>query len=152
MLRLNGYRFILERLNHAGSVEAGAALTFYARWQNEGTTPMYVRRPLAYRLRNAASQAVFESSADVRQWVPGRRDVVDVVTVAAGLAPGSYSVDVAILSPAGNAPDITLPPIRLALGGRMSDGWYPVSQVTVLPATGGPPSVGISDANVIEGQ
>jgi hypothetical protein len=134
LLRLNGYRLVLERLNHPASVRAGGALTFYARWENAGTAPMYIRRPLSYRLRNGASQTVFESGADVRDWVPGKRDVEDTVTIPPSLIPGVYSVDVAVLNEPGSAPEITLPPIALGMSGRMTDGWYPVSQLTILPA------------------
>jgi len=149
LLRANGYRLRLERLNHPSSVEAGGALTLYARWENAGTAPMYIQRPLAYRLRSGVSQAVFESSADVRDWVPGERDVVDTVTVPADLSPGVYSIDAAILNRPGTAPSIDLPPIRLAFSGRMADGWYPVSQLTVLPASPGL-SLSVGDASVTE--
>jgi hypothetical protein len=140
LLRLNGYRLVLERLNHRGSIHAGGVLTFYARWENAGTTPMYIRRLLFYRLRNGASQTVFESGADVRDWVPGKRDVEDTVTVPADLAPGVYSVDVAVLNEPGSVPEIALPPIALGMAGRMADGWYPVSQLTILPAFTDPPA------------
>jgi hypothetical protein len=129
----NGYRFVLERFNHPSSAAAGGEIGFVSRWRNAGVAPMYIRRPLSYRLRSDDAEVVFESTADIRDWVPGSRDVEDTVTVPADLAPGVYFLDVAVLNLPGTAPDIpALPPISLAIEGRLDDGWYAVSEMAVL--------------------
>jgi hypothetical protein len=132
LLRRNGYRYVIDRFNHHGTVEAGSDTTFVSTWQNLGVTPSYTRRTLAYRLRGADDTRVIESAADVRTWLPGRWDVIDTVPVPSDLPASDYFVDVAIVDRAGTAPDTRpLPPLHLGIEGRSADGWYPLSQLTV---------------------
>ena len=94
---------------------------------------MYIRRPLAYRLRSVDTEVVYESSADLRDWVPGKRDVEDIVALPVNLDYGAYAIDVAILNLPGTAPEMpALPPIALAIDGRREDGWYEVSTIDIV--------------------
>ncbi len=133
----NGYRLVLDHLNHDGSVAAGATLTLSSTWTNAGTAPPYHERTLTWRLRSTdgggEEARLASGQADIRGWLPGTTDVVDHVAVPADLPAGTYSIDVALLDRAGEEPDTDpLPPLRLAIDGRDADGWYPVSAIDVL--------------------
>ena len=101
----NGYRFVLDSLNHASVVSAGGQLTLRATWSNLGVAPYYHRRAVSYRLSGAGGTAIFESGADIRTWLPGSWDQVDSFTLPTDLPAGSYAVKVALLDRAGTAPD-----------------------------------------------
>ncbi len=132
LLRANGYRLVLERFNHPGRAPAGEEITVTGRWRNDGVAPMYIRRTLSYRLRGASGEAVFESNADIREWVPGSRDVTEILTLPADIPPGAYAIDVSVRSAPATLPETApLPPIQLAMEGRRDDGWYEISQITI---------------------
>ncbi len=134
MLRENGYRFVIDVFNHAGTVRPGDSATFVSQWSNIGVAPAYNPRALAYRLRSAGRTVVLTSTADIRTWLPGAREVSDSFTLPADLEPGVYALEVALLDRAGTAPDTAaLPPTQLGIAGRTADGWYAVSEVTVAP-------------------
>lgn len=132
LLRVNGYRFAIDSFENDSAVAPGHTLHFTSHWSNLGVAPMYVRRPLTYRLRSASNTVAFESTADVRTWLPGSWTVKDEFTLPRDTSPETYAVEVAILDRAGTNPTWTpLPPIRLGIAGRRDDGWYPVSQIRV---------------------
>ena len=132
LLEENGYRLGLSLLNHSSTVQAGESLILSSRWTNTGTAPPYLPRTLTWRLRNGDQTTEISSEADIRAWIPGEHEVVDVVDLATDLAPGTYDVDVALLDRAGTEPETApLPPTHLATEGRDEDGWVVVSQLTV---------------------
>jgi len=132
LLKRNGYRFVLDRLDHNGTVTAGSETTFTSGWSNLGVAPSYLRRSLTYRLRGASRTAVFTSQQDVRTWLPGSWEVSDTVTVPGDLPPGTYDLELTLLDRAGEAPTThPLPPLRLGIEGRRDDGWYAISRLEI---------------------
>jgi hypothetical protein len=132
LLRANGYRLALDRLNHASTVSPGQATTMITVWSNLGVAPSYLPMTLSYRLRSPTREVVFASREDIRSWLPGRRRAADTLAVPADLPPGVYAIDIAILDRPGTDPAThALPPLELGIAGRRPDGWYPVSQITV---------------------
>ena len=123
-----GYRMVLRTLTHTAEASPGGAILLQSQWENVGAAPVYHPWPLAYRLRSASDEeaARWTSPADLRQWLPGSHPVDDVVTVPDEIAAGTYSLDVAILTE-----DAAGPHVDLAIAGRRTDGWYPVSEVTI---------------------
>jgi hypothetical protein len=131
-LKSNGYRFAVQMLNHESTVTAGGSLQIVSRWANLGVAPIYLRRTLAYRLRSATREETFESTHDIRSWLPGTWDVADSFTLPSDLEPGSYELEVALVDRAGTNPATDpLPPLQLAIEGRGTDGWYALSQLEV---------------------
>ncbi|MBN1770145.1 MAG: DUF4832 domain-containing protein [Deltaproteobacteria bacterium] len=134
LLRRNGYRFALDVLNHPGTVRPGAPLTFVATWSNLGVAPAYRPRALTYRLRNAGREVRLASATDITTWLPGTHLVRDEFVLPGDVEPGVYAIEVALLDRAGTEPETTaLPPTRLAMEGRGTDGWYALSELTVAP-------------------
>ncbi len=132
LLVANGYRFVLERLNHDGSVAAGAPLLLSAEWRNDGTTPAYHPRTLTWRLRAGADEVRLTSGEDTRTWMPGAVELVELFDLPGDVAPGVYDLEVALLDRPGSEPDTDpLAPLQLGIDGRDAEGWYPVSTITV---------------------
>jgi hypothetical protein len=125
-----GYRMVLTQVTHTSESRAGESVALKSSWRNKGVAPMYHPWPLAWRLRSSsdAVAAQWTSSTDLRTWLPGAHDADDVGVVPAGVTPGVYALDVAILTE-----DAASAHVLLAIAGRRTDNWYPVSQVTIQP-------------------
>jgi hypothetical protein len=125
-LKKIGHRLVLEELTHPKIVKPGAKLSLSSKWSNRGVAPVYHPWPLAYRLRDSTDKvaAKWQSSAKLTTWLPGPHQAADQVEVPATVAPGSYALDVAVLTEDG-----TKAHVQLAITGKRSDGWYPVSTV-----------------------
>jgi hypothetical protein len=132
LLKKNGYRYVIDQLNHESRVQSGGQMVLGSSWSNLGVTPSYTRRTLSYRLRSAATTRAFETDADVRSWLPGSWQRVDSFSVPSDLPKGPYAIEVAILDRAGENPTTAaLPPLFLGIEGRGSDGWYALSELIV---------------------
>jgi len=132
LLRENGYRFIVESFNHPSTVQAGGQVQFITTWNNIGVAPPYLSRTLFYRLRDTSGGVELMSQQDIRDWLPGARETVEVFTIPPEMEPGDYIIEVSIHDRAGLEPDTEpLPPLQLAIEGRAADGWYPLSELTV---------------------
>lgn len=141
-LRRLGYRLVLKELRHASEVKAHGKIEFAMKWQNTGSAPCYRPYRLAYRLSGAHGIVhVLPSAVTVNGWMPGSAespsaeppsgevvDVRDAVLLPEQLRPGEYSVSIGVVAPQGG-PD--LPVVRLAIQDRDSDGWYPLSRISV---------------------
>ncbi|MGZ8394299.1 MAG: DUF4832 domain-containing protein [Nitrospira sp.] len=128
-LKKIGYRFVLREMSHALELGPGEPLTLQSRWENIGVAPIYHTWPLAYRLRSSSDHVVAQwtSHADVKQWLPGPiPQIEDTLVVPDGIPSGSYSIDVAILSEDGRSAHVDL-----AIEGKRTDRWYPVSSVRI---------------------
>jgi hypothetical protein len=127
-LKRLGYRLVITQLTHTAQVAPGGSLALTSAWENRGVAPIYHPWPLAWRLRGAgdAIAARWTSAADLRTWLPGVHQAADVVLVPMTVAPGTYALDVGVLTEDGQAAHV-----RLAITGGRPDLWYPVSQVTI---------------------
>ena len=125
-LKKMGYRFVLRKFTYPDVVRPGGQLAFTSWWENKGVAPAYRNWPLALRLRGAGGTRLLVTDSDIRNWLPG--DVVydDAVFVGLGLPEGEYDLDLAIVEPASREPHV-----RLAVAGRMRDGWYNLGKITV---------------------
>jgi hypothetical protein len=121
-----GYRFILRRLQYPKSVNAGAMMPVHMWWFNAGVAPVYRDYVLAVELYSDAETAVLRTPAQVRKWLPGDAVFDGTLYVPASLKAGIYRFRVALLDARTDQPAI-----RLAIKGRMSDGWYDVGSITV---------------------
>jgi chitodextrinase len=128
-LKKIGYRFVLNQLSHESQVSAGNNLIIGSVWTNKGVAPVYHKWPVAYRLRaaNDAVVAQWQSPLDLRTWLPGSHTLEDTVQIPSNLAPGAYSLDVAILNKTGDQAFV-----QLAITEKRPDNWYPVSSVQIV--------------------
>lgn len=128
-LKKIGYRLVPAEIMHPAEGRAGERLLLRSRWENKGVAPVYHAWPLAYRLRSGSDQVVAQwtSAAELRQWLPGAPiEVRDSVLVPAGLSPGIYALDLAVLAEDGRSAHVDL-----AIEGKRTDRWYEVSTLTI---------------------
>jgi hypothetical protein len=128
-LKKLGYRMVLREMTHPREARPGERLLLRSRWQNVGVAPFYHPWPLAYRLRSSSDQVVahWVSTANLMRWLPGApHEVQDNVAVPHQVPAGIYSLDVAILTK-----DRTSAHVDLAIEGKRTDRWYPVSKMTI---------------------
>jgi hypothetical protein len=128
-------------------VKAGGRLDLAMKWQNIGSAPCYRPYRLAHRLStNGRDSLVFVGATTVNRWLPGSielfteeffrqppdlppgdvHDVRDTIPVPADLAPGDYTLSIAVVGERSEEPVV-----RLGIQGRADDGWYPLSKVSV---------------------
>jgi hypothetical protein len=91
-------------------------------WFNAGVAPVY----RSYTLALAIGDAVIETDADVRRWLPGDAVYEKTIAVPRELAPGRYPLRVGLLDPTTRRPVI-----QLGIAGRQPDGWYQVGEIVV---------------------
>jgi hypothetical protein len=127
-LKKIGYRFVLREVTHPSRAIPGGSFRVRSLWDNKGVAPVYRRWPLAYRLRSGADRvaAIWVSAADLRSWLPGTHELDEALKVPADVPAGAYSLDVAILTE-----DAAAAHVELAIAGKRSDKWYPVSEVGI---------------------
>jgi hypothetical protein len=125
----SGYRFQLDSLSFPTWVAAGGTLTLRTRWSNVGITPAYDAWRVTWLLRPAggtATAASGTSALDLETFLPGSVSRTDAMPLPASLAPGTYSLAVAVVDPDGRRA-----PLALAITGRDATGAYPLATVTV---------------------
>jgi hypothetical protein len=121
-----GYRFILRRLEYPRAVRPGQAMMVHMWWHNAGVAPVYRHYELALGIASRVRRTQVPVPVDLRTWLPGDAVFDGPLTVPGDLAPGDYRVQAAMLDPRTHAPAI-----RLAIEGRLADGWYDLGEVTV---------------------
>jgi hypothetical protein len=132
LLRRMGYRLVLRQVEHPQQVKAGGSLPVSLRWDNVGVAPPYGDYRVAFRLSSKGSSAerfISVTSYSIRGWLPGTTNVTESLTVPRELRSGDYGLAVALVDPSSREPAV-----RLAIGGRAADGWYPLSVVAVTVA------------------
>lgn len=146
-LRRLGYRLVLAEMKHPAKAQAGAKLEVAMKWRNTGSAPCYRPYRLAYRLSNENGYSkTFASTVAVNRWMPGSiemfteeffkepkdlppgevNNVMDAFTVPNDAGPGTYCLSIGVVEPS-----MGLPVVRLGIKGRATDGWYPLSKITV---------------------
>jgi hypothetical protein len=146
-LRRLGYRLVLKELKHPAEATAGGPLELATKWQNTGSAPCYRPYRLAYRLSGPEGfSKVFVGRVVVNRWMPGTVELfteeffrqppdlppgevvaeADAVSLPADMPPGEYRLALAVVGVESDEPVV-----RLAIEGRQSDGWYPLSTLRV---------------------
>ena len=128
MLRRLGYRFVLRKLTHPVRVAPGAELNIEMAWENVGVAPCYEDYSAAVSLVDADGNRAWTRAmeSNTRRWLPGAIQVSAAPKLPDDLAPGQYSVEVAVVDP-----DSVEPVMKLAIEGLQPSGWYRLSTVTV---------------------
>lgn len=149
-LKRLGYRFVLKELAHPAKVKAGKILDLNMKWQNTGSAPCYKPYRLAYKLSadsgTAKEEKVIAGNITADQWMPGDMvlnvqeylknpvdlpdgeifNIKDSIALPGDLKPGKYRLSVGI-----TGVDTIKPALQIANKGRDSNGWYPLSYITL---------------------
>jgi hypothetical protein len=121
-----GYRFALRKFTYPAALPPRGSLEFTSWWENKGVAPCYRRYPLALRLRGNGRSEVLLTGADITGWMPGDNLYDNAVLVPAGMQPGEYDLEIAIVDP-----ESRLPKVKLAIEGMQPDGWYTLGKLRV---------------------
>jgi hypothetical protein len=121
-----GYRYVLRKFTYPSVVRPHGELKFTSWWENKGVAPCYRDFVLALRLRNESSSELLPTEADIRTWLPGDIVYDDQVFLPLALPEGEYDLELGLLDSRTRQPRI-----RLAIAGRMADGWYPLGKISV---------------------
>ncbi|MFB9280196.1 DUF4832 domain-containing protein [Cohnella cellulosilytica] len=147
LLKTMGYRFVLESAKHVATATRGTGLSVTTHWNNKGVAPFYMDWPVAVALADAGGQLVpstisVSPATDIRGWLPGGSDTTLPLRIPANLAPGTYTLLIAILDP-----DTDEPGIRLAIEGKRPDGWYALDSIRVAASSSGSSSPSTGPGN-----
>jgi hypothetical protein len=128
LARLAGYRFVLRELRHDPVVRRGAALTVAMQWANVGVGRLYRSYPLSLARLDERGTPVcqVQAKADPRGWLPGAITISESLPIPATVAPGVYSLALALIDPQTGKPAI-----QLAIDAPEAQRLYRVSRVTV---------------------
>jgi len=121
-----GYRFVLRRLEYPKMVKVGHMMPVQMWWFNAGVAPTYRDYLLCIELRSSSGNAIIQTSAEVRKWLPGDSVYEDTLYVPETLRQGEYRVRIALIDPRTRQPAI-----RLAIQPRELDGWYDLGAIIV---------------------
>ena len=113
-----GYRFVIRQFQFDGRVKVGSSLEYGCWIENVGVAPIYRPYTFALRLTQGTRSYIFESSANVLEWLPGDVFVHEEVSVPDFFEPGS------IMLHAGLVDSTTgLPRVRFAVEESDDEGW-----------------------------
>jgi hypothetical protein len=131
-LKRLGYRLVLKKVQHPDNVNSGQNLQVTLGFENKGVAPPYNDYYLAIQLRDSAGNPAqtFISEESIKFWLPvnevGTITKTLYIPISSIISQGSYSLAVGITSPYDQKPKI-----KMAIQGRESSNWHPVSSVHV---------------------
>jgi hypothetical protein len=122
--RTLGYRFVLRSAELPSMAGAGSELAINLQLENIGIAPFYFAWPLVLSLHDESGQqrGLFRQEIDIRTWLPGQHRHVLAAALPPELEAGAYTLKLAIIDPASDAPGI-----RFANPGRDAEGRYPLA-------------------------
>ncbi len=125
-LKKMGYRFVLKMFTYPAVVEAGQKVNFTSWWENKGVAPVYRNYKLAIRLQNDRYKRIFFTDASVKEWLPGDNIYDGSLFIPYDIPDGKYTMQIGLLDEYTHEPKI-----KLAIEGRLPDGWYKLGDVTI---------------------
>jgi hypothetical protein len=128
LLKKLGYRFVLKKVEHASSVNAGDELDISITVANKGVAPFYFDWPLVCYLIDASDGVAFQQALgiDIRDWLPGEQINTSKLSIPSNLFHADYEVKLAITDPNTNQPGV-----MFANTNRDSLGRYLVGRLSV---------------------
>ena len=138
-----GYRYVITKATFGAAIAAGDRLDVALTVANVGSAPFYYRWPVEVSLLDDARKVAWRATvdtADVTQWQPG--GTYDLkATFTPSVTAGTYTLAVAVLDPAANAPAL-----RFANGNYYRGGRTPLGRVGVGLGTPPAQDLGAFDA------
>lgn len=91
-----GYHFAIDSFSHPESAAAGDCMNLELTIENVGVAPIYHRLPLQIRLSHGDQHFLFETDADITQWLPGKHQEKFSLSLPADLPAGEYAIEIGI--------------------------------------------------------
>ena len=124
-LKRMGYRFVLRRFSYPSVIVQNGKLSFQSWWENKGVAPCYKEYRLALRLVNDQHREIFMTETKVKEWLPGD-NMCNGAIFPGQLPKGEYQLQIAVVDNASRDPAV-----RLAIKGRLADGWYSLGNLSI---------------------
>jgi hypothetical protein len=124
-----GYRFVVTQAQFTAAMATGGSIDLSLSVANVGSAPFYYRWPVAVSLLDDARKVVWRSTfgnVDITSWAPGSAASTVRGSFSPTVPPGTYTLAVAVLDPAGSGPSL-----RFANTNYYRGGWTPVGRVAV---------------------
>jgi len=123
-----GYRFKILSTRLPRVVQSGESFVVQIKLDNEGNSPMYYSWPVQLTVFDGSGESVARSSiqTDTSDWLPGMINLEAAVNLSAALAPGIYTLGLAIIDPDTSQPGIDFPN-----EGLLPDGSFACGRVMV---------------------
>jgi hypothetical protein len=140
-----GYRFVIKQASFTAALAPGGSMDVTLSVANVGNAPFYYPWPVEVSLLDDARKVVWRSTfaaADVTRWLPGGALSPREGSFSPTVPPGTYTLAVAVLDPAGDAPSLRFANTNYYRGGRT-----PIGRVAV----GGAPKAPAQDLGAFDG-
>lgn len=127
-VRRMGYRFELRRFAYTAAAQPGQTLQVRALLANVGVAPCYHPYPPVLRLLDGRGNCVrLPLDADIRRWLPDQDIWLEQsLELPKDLPAGEYELQFGV-----DTPLEAIGPLRLAIEGRNSEGYYPMGSITI---------------------
>ena len=128
-IRRLGYRLVLRTVDHPKTARPGENLEVRLGWENVGVAPPYRDYRVAVKLmakENKGEKPLIIAGDSIRGWLPGLRKTESTLKLPSSVPAGHYELSIGVVEP-----DNLTPAVRLAIVGRDSEGWYPVSKIEI---------------------
>jgi hypothetical protein len=115
-----GYRYVITKATFGATIAVGGRLDVALTVANVGSAAFYYRWPVEVSLLDDARKVAWRATvgtADVTQWQPGGTYEL-TATFAPSVVAGTYTLAVAVLDPAANAPALRFANSNYYRGGR----------------------------------
>lgn len=128
LLKTIGYRFAASRVTHEEWAESGDRLHLAWTVANRGVAPFYFPWHTKLSLWNDDDEMVaqFDVDWDVRDWLPGETTEQAVLPLPPELAPGRYTLRLAVIDPETDKPGI-----QFANAGAQPSRWVDISSLYI---------------------
>jgi len=126
-LKKMGYRFVLRRFTYPETLRQNGKLPFTTWWENKGVAPCYKDFTMAVRLKSGSREALYISDANLKEWLPGDIVYDNDFFIPFDFPTGTCDVQVAIVDRLNHEPRV-----KLAIEGRLDDGWYQLGKVNII--------------------
>lgn len=113
-----GYRFVIRQFQSNSRVKRGSSLEYGCWIENVGVAPIYHPYTFALRLTQGNRSHIFESAANILEWLPGDVFVHEMVSIPDCFEPGEVMLHAGLIDPATG-----LPRVRFAVEESDEDGW-----------------------------
>ncbi len=110
MRRQMGYQLSVESISKYETARPGDTLALQITWLNRGVAPFYYKWPVELSLLDDTGKAAYAQNCnvDVRSLLPGRTTAVEKLSIPDSLAPGVYTLSVAVLDMDSLQPGLSL--------------------------------------------
>ncbi|PSU26850.1 DUF4832 domain-containing protein [Photobacterium phosphoreum] len=136
LIKKLGYRFNLNHVEVISDFKPNSKITFNSQWQNMGVAPSYNNYPIVWRLRsiNSKQKYYFYANNNITQWMPASSiiskaplyNIRNVFTLPKNIIPGKYYIDVAMVKPHSNQPQILL-----GINGEINNKWFQLIKIKI---------------------